>query len=690
MLPSDLLALRGVEDPQISPAGDAIVYVQSRFNVTENKTERSLWRVRGGRAERFTQGTSDRAPRWSPSGNAIAFVRRGNGEKDDEKKSSLYAMPLDGGEPRVVAGPFERIGTPAWSPDGRRIAFAAAVQTAPTDTTVALDEESGARHITALPYKSDSLGLFDGKRMHVHVATIDGDVRVLTGGAFDAADPAWSPDGAMLAFVANPGVQEGAFANDVYAVSSSGGELQRLSTMNGIFGAPEYSRDGKEIAVVGLDIDEFSGRRNAQLWCIPANGGTARSLTPDRACYLGDACISDMRAHESSRPYWTPGDKEIVVQRSQEGACTLVAYARDGSGSREVAGGELEIYAFSGAVDGTIGFASTDVADPGSIALLRAGKLERLANDNAEWLAAHPPQRPQRLRPKAADGTVLDAWVLRAHTSNGTPKPLVHAVHGGPHGAYGFGYFFEFQLLASLGMHVVYGNPRGSQSYGESYADAITGRWGDLDASDLKAILEAAKAELGVDDRRKIAVEGGSYGGLMTTWLLGHTKDYACGISMRAVNDYVSEALASDIPRFLERELKADWTDNGRRLFEISPIRGASQIDVPLLIVHSERDFRCPIDQGEQLFSLLRQLEADVEFVRFTADGHDLSRNGTPRNRVLRYRAIAHWLRSHLGLEERGRGAGWLFAPVDGETEPAKKETDEADVHARPRYAAVN
>ena len=689
MFPSDLLALCGVEDPQISPDGVSVVYVQSRFNAAENASERSLWRVRNGRRERFTQGTSDRAPRWSPDGSAIAFVRKGDGKTDDEKKCHLYVMSLDGGEPRAIAGPFERIGAPAWSPDGRRIAFAAPVQTAPSDTTVAFDEQSGARHITALPYKSDAFGLSDGKRAHVHVATLEGDVRAVTSGAFDAGNPAWSGDGATLAFAANPGVEEGSFANDVYAVGSSGGELRRLTSMNGMFGVPVYSRDGSEIAVVGLDIDEFSGRRNAQLWCIPARGGAARSLTPDRAYHLGDASISDMRAHESSPPYWTPGDKEIVVQRSHEGACTLVAYARDGSGSREIAGGELEIYSFSGAADGTIAFASSDVADPGSIALLR-DTVERLPNDNAEWLAAHPPQRPQRLRPKAADGTVLDAWMLRARTSNGTPAPLVHAVHGGPHGAYGWGYFFEFQMLASLGMHVVYGNPRGSQSYGEGYADAITGRWGDLDASDLKAILEAAKAEFGVHDRSKIAVEGGSYGGLMTTWLLGHTKDYACGVSMRAVNDYVSEALASDIPRFLERELGADFSDGGKRLFELSPIRAAAQIDVPLLIVHSERDFRCPIDQGEQLFSLLRQLGADAEFVRFTADGHDLSRNGTPRNRMLRYRAIAHWLRSHLGLEERGRGAGWLFAPLDGEIDTAHEDVENAaDVHARPRYAGV-
>ncbi len=674
MLPSDFLGLIGIEDPQIAPNGVSTLYVRVQFDAADNETRRGLWRARDGAQMPFTQGSSDRVPRWAVDGRHVAFVR-----SDEEKKSYLYVMPADGGEPRRLAGPYGRIGAPAWSPDSRAIAFAATVAVEPQHATLAFDEESGARHILALPYKTDAVGLLDGKRMHVHVVSLDGDVRIVAKGSFDAGNPVWSPDGATLAFTANPGVQEGSFANDLYTVPAGGGDLRRLTHMHGIFATPAYSRDGREIAIVGIDTDEFSGRRNAQLWCVPASGGEPRSLTPDRRHYLGDAVITDMRTHEASPPYWTPDDREIVVQRSIEGACTLVAYARDGSGNRELAGGELEIYAFSGSAEGTIAFVSTDVADPGSIALLhRDGRVVRLPNENAQWLAQHPPLRPERLRPRAQDGSVLDAWLLRAVASNGAPAPLVHAVHGGPHAAYGCAYFFEFQMLASLGMHVIYGNPRGSQSYGEAYADAITGRWGDLDAADLKVILEAAKSKVGVHERARIGVAGGSYGGLMTTWLLGHGRDYGCGISMRAVNDYPSEALVSDIPRFLERELRADWNDGGRRLFDLSPIRGAADIEVPLLILHSERDYRCPIDQGESLFSLLRQLGKDVEFVRFSGDGHDLSRSGSPRNRLLRYRAIAHWLRVNFGLERTQRVAGWLFSPLDGErdVQPAKAESE--------------
>ncbi|MGH7715400.1 MAG: hypothetical protein ACREML_05310, partial [Vulcanimicrobiaceae bacterium] len=362
LTPSDFLGLIGVEEPQISPDGRSVVYVRSRHNLEANRTERSLWRIRKMGSEAFTQGIADRAPRWSRDGTKIAFLRT-----NDEKETHLFVTFADGGEPRAIAGPFARIGPPAWSPDCTRVAFAAAIDMDAAQTTVAFDEPSGARHIVALPYKHDSIGLLDGKRMQIHVVTLDCDVSVVASGAFDAGTPVWSPDGKRLAFVANPGVGERLYANDLYDVPAEGGELRRLTSMNGIFDAPAFSRDGRELAFIGYEDDKvISGARNRQLWCLPAGGGKPRSLTPDRAEYLGDAVMSDMRGHDDAAPVWTPDDQEIVIQRSLEGHCDLAAYKRDGSGKRELAGGEMEIYAFSGSRTGAIVFASSDVTDPGS------------------------------------------------------------------------------------------------------------------------------------------------------------------------------------------------------------------------------------------------------------------------------------------------------------------------------------
>jgi dipeptidyl aminopeptidase/acylaminoacyl peptidase len=272
------------------------------------------------------------------------------------------------------------------------------------------------------------------------------------------------------------------------------------------------------------------------------------------------------------------------------------------------------------------------------------------------------------VRPRASDGQLLDLWLLDPDVA--TDAPYVLQVHGGPHTAYGCAFMFEFQMLAAHGIGVAFGNPRGSQTYGHAYADAIVGDWGGLDASDVLALLDAAQGHASIDPAR-IGLAGGSYGGFMTTWLLGHCKRFAAGVSMRAVNDFVSEVGATDLGWFLEGEVGAPWIDGGRALFEKSPMRSAHEIDVPFLVEHSERDYRCAIDQGEQLFTLLRRLgRAPVEFVRFTGDGHSLSRSGKPRNRILRLRSIAHWFIRHLrpaGVEAVPEAAGALFAPLTTE-----------------------
>ena len=221
---------------------------------------------------------------------------------------------------------------------------------------------------------------------------------------------------------------------------------------------------------------------------------------------------------------------------------------------------------------------------------------------------------------------------------------------------------------------MVYGNPRGgAPATDRRFANAITGDWGGVDASDVLSILDAAVATAAFDSARVAAV-GGSYGGFMTTWLLGHSDRFATGISMRACNDFVSFTGATDIGFFLEAELGFDATSAGmRELFERSAIRAAENITAPLLVMHSERDFRCPIDQGEQLFNILRMLgKCEAEFVRFTSDGHELSRGGKPRHRVLRLRAIANWLLRQLEVAERESGddvAGSLFRPLPEEAE---------------------
>ena len=657
-----------------SPARDGrVFYVLATLDEPADETRTAIYAVRAGETpERFTSGTSDRMPRPAPDGTRLAFVsERGEGKR-------VYVASLAGGEAQPVSPAYDAIVALAWSHDARTLAF---VATAPHDAAqarIALDERSGARHIRGLPFKSDDDGLLDGRRRHLFTLEPGGEPVQITSGDFDVHGPAWSPDGAQLAFSAQIGVPEASFLEDVYIVSREGGAPAKVTDSRGAAHWPVFSHDGRQIAYLGHERgDDSGGRFNTELFVRPLSGGAARSLsaTVDRS--MADDILCDTRGGAYQAPVWSGDDAEIFVSRSSEGTCAIAAFAYATGAQRIVAGGERDIFAFSLARDGGFAFAFSSPTVPAEIATLEGAGAERVLTDCNAWLAERSLRVPRRVRPHAADGTELDLWLLDAEPNRegAAGGPYVLQVHGGPHAAYGFAFMFEFQMLAAHGIGVGFGNPRGSQSYGEAYADAITGDWGGIDVDDVFALLDGMLANAPVDVTR-VGLAGGSYGGFMTTTVLGRSDRFAAGVSMRAVNDFVSEVGASDLGWFLERETAAPWTDAGAKLFALSPMRTAHRIDVPLLVEHSERDYRCAIDQGEQLFTLLRRLgRKQTEFVRFVGDGHGLSRNGKPRNRVLRLRAIAHWFVRHLrpaAIEAVPENAGALFAPLSTENEAAQ------------------
>ncbi len=668
LVPNDLYRFTLPSDPNIAPDG-RVFYVLATQDEAKNETLTAIWAVRAGAAAtRFTSGERDRSPRVSPDGTMLAFI----GDRGDGKRA--YVVSLDGGEARTIVPAYDAIGDVVWSPDSRSLAFVATTPLDAGTARIAHDEKTGARHIRALPFKSDDDGLLDGRRKHLFTVAVSGsgEPRRLTHGDFDVQTPAWSPDGAAIAFAAQIDAPEYAFYTDIFVVTLDDGTVVKRTRSLGPASHPSFSHDGATLAYIGHERgDDAGGRFNVELLIVPASGGEPTSLSAHVDRSVVDFVICDIRGTGGQQaPLWSQNDDELFVPLSDAGSCGIAAFAFDGGAHRVLLGGERDIFSFTRNAAGTFAFVYSSPTVPSELGLFGAEREETQLTSCNAWLAERSIRAPRRVRPCAADGQRLDLWLLEP--ADARAGPYVLQVHGGPHAAYGHAFMIEFQVLAGLGIGVAYGNPRGSQTYGHAYADAITGDWGGIDASDVLSLLDGAVANASLDSKR-IGLAGGSYGGFMTTWLLGHSKRFAAGVSMRAVNDLVSEVGATDLGWFLEREVGSSWTtDAGLKLFLGSPMRSAHEIDVPLLVEHSERDFRCAIDQGEQLFTLLRRLDRhQTEFVRFAGDGHGMSRNGNPRNRILRLRAIAHWFVRHLkpaGVAAVKESAGALFEPLPTET----------------------
>lgn len=668
--PDDLYALTLGDDPQISPDGERVAYIQVTMDRQSYEYRRSIWMVPSsdGPARQYTAGPNDTSPRWSPDGRQLAFVRapaRSVKPKDTEErargigKPQIWLMPADGGEAHQLT--FERhgAGSPTWSPDASTIVYVAA--TGEADDPEAEDAQLDSKHVPAvrtldrLLYRTDGHGWIYERRAHLFsVPATGGDARQLTDGDWDDASPAWSPDGRRLAFVADRTAQRWTWpGSDVWVLDLASGELRRLTDEAMECGAPSWSPDGQTLAFLGAPRRGSGG--HADLYIAPADGdGPAERLTAEFAPTCGDSCIDDMRAgHGSGAPAWSPDGQRIYFLASFRGATLVYAAPRAGGEPAAVTHGECHVYGFTFDTDRRmLALAISDPRIPGDIYVQHAdhaGEPRRLTELNAALFAEVALAQPQEFTFTGADGWSLQGWVLRpADSEPQQVLPAVLQVHGGPAAMYGYSFFFEFQVLASQGYAVIYSNPRGSTGYGRIFSGAVVGDWGGRDYQDIMAGLDAAIAHGGIDADR-LAVAGGSYGGYMTLWIVGHTDRFKAAVSMRVLSNWASFFGTSDIGTFFAvDQIDATPWDNLEQLMRHSPITSVANIHTPLLILHSDQDLRCPVSEAEQVFAALTYLGRETKMVLFEEQTHDLSRNGHPRSRVLRLRHILDWVTGHV------------------------------------------
>jgi dipeptidyl aminopeptidase/acylaminoacyl peptidase len=641
MRPEDVYELRWAADPRIAPDGETVAFVAWGVDREENDYSSSIWLVPAdgsGPAQPFTaSGKQDAAPRWSPDGSRLAFVSNRDG-----KTKQLYVIPATGGEARRLTDLPEDVTETVWSPDGTRLAFTSRVRDPEYDEED--DRRRRPRRFTRLQFKLDSEGWIGDRRRHVFTVPADGSAppTQLTHGDYEDQSPQWSPDGRRLVFAsARQDDWDVEMFRDLYVVDTEGGEPAALTKGDAWYEAPSWSPDGSAIAC-RFGKGDFDFPRHGQIAMLDPETGEPRLLTTalDRNC----APYPEVR-----EPVWD-GDSLLFVLEDS-GNRTLYRVGVDRSAAPEpVVDGELSIVAFD-CVEGQIVHAASLPTVP---AELYAGEA-RLTEVSAPFTSGRELSEPERFTAVSADGSEVEAWLMRPLGFDPSRRyPVLLNIHGGPFSQYGNTFFDEFQVYAEAGYVVVYSNPRGSSGYSEEWGRAIRGPvedgpgWGTVDYEDVMAVVDEALQRFDFCDPERLGVLGGSYGGYMTSWIVGHTDRFRAACSERAVNNFVLEGGSSDISHATKSFVGAHWFEAPEAYLKLSPSTYAANITTPLLILHSEDDLRCPIGNAEDLFGILRILRREVELVRFPVESHELTRAGSPIHREMRFETILEWFDRHL------------------------------------------
>lgn len=646
MKPSDLPALRVPGTPTLSPDGRFAVVAVRHPDLELDDYVSQLWLVPtdgSAPARRLTHGPQDTSPVWSPDGRWLAFLRaeRSEARSDPRRvgKPQLWVLPMDGGEARRLTDHPLGAEAPVWSPDSTRLAYLARVPEPGrygTDERIPPEAEP-PRRITKLRYRLDGLGYTLDRRRHVWTVELaEAEPVRVTGGDCDHTGVDWSPAGDLLAFTAarHPDADDD-LRCDVWVCPPDGSSIRALTSGGFDASQPRFSPDGRTVCFAATPLaapDRYPAGCNTGLWAVPVDGtAPARRLT-------------DREAHTLARGgmLLTTGDG-VLFTEEHRGAVRLLEVLYRGGEPRVLVDGPRQVLGVATA-GGVTAVTVTDPTSPGELAVVDDAGL-RAVTSFGDRFAAEVAVRPMvELTATAPDGYPVHGWVIRPPGDG--PHPVLLMIHGGPFYQYGWTLFDEAQVYATAGYAVVMGNPRGSSGYGEAHGRAVVGDVGRVSAMDLLALLDAALDGDPSLDRDRVGVLGGSHGGFMAIWLAAHHGErFRAAITERALTAIDSFTGSSDIGWFFADALYGP--DPARREAQ-SPLTHAERISLPMLIIHSEQDWRCPLEQAQRLFVTLRRRGVPAELLVFPGEGHELSRSGRPSHRVARFEAILDWWRRHL------------------------------------------
>lgn len=704
----DLFQFNWIGDPQISPDGSRVAFVKVTVNDKKDGYDTSLWSVSlSGDAtpQRITSGNHDSSPRWSPDGKWLAFLRTPEpspAASGPPRPSGpqLYMLPMTGGESWKFTDLPRGAGSAVWSPDGAMIAFVST--TSPDDlakqrrerskpaektdkdekkdstpenreaskTTAAgaeSEHESDVRVITRAVYRFNGAGYADPKHpQHIWVVTAPQSSeqtvqpKQLTSGQFQENNPIWSKDGSRIYFETER-VLEPYYElahTDIYSISSAGGEPTKLLTINMGMGEVSLSPDGKRMAFCASVSEPVQSYTEPDLWVV--------DLTPDAkprnltAKYDFDMCSGvggdqgTPRAGGSEQVIWSPDGTSLITTTAREGKANLVHVEISSGKVTEVTHGNQAVERFRATKDGAkfVLLISTPV-NIGDLFLLdgssSGSQPAQITHINDKLFSQLNITPPEEIWYNSFDGKRIEAWIQKPPDFDPAKKyPLILDIHGGPHTAYGYVFDHEFQWMAAKGYVVLYPNPRGSTSYGQEFGNIIQYHYPGDDFRDLMLGVDEV-IKRGYIDPKKLGVTGGSGGGLLTNWVVGHTDRFAAAVAQRDIASWAAWWYSADFTLFQPSWFKGAPFQDPQDYIARSPLTYIQNVKTPLMLVLGEADYRTPPEAGgEEMFRALKFLKRPTVMVRFPGESHELSRSGQPWHRIERLEHIVGWFDKYL------------------------------------------
>ncbi|WP_336759947.1 S9 family peptidase [Paenibacillus sp. USHLN196] len=664
IMPEDLRHYRWISQPVISPNG-RVAYVEQTIDQDKNEYNTQIRGISldGDEDIALSDGTKDSSPAWSPDGTQLTFIRSEDGGK------GLWTLDSDKNEPVMLISPARKILSYIWSPNGKYIAFTSKVQPEEQQNKAEVHPESApllrGKVFERTTPKAEGSGWWDGQYSHLFVYEIEsGKITQVTSGLWNISAPAWSPDSQNLSFISKQVEDEELDADllhftDVYSIRLGESDLFKVTDSSLAVSQFSYSPDGQQLILIASDRKYGSGSHN-RLYAVPVHRGIPRPIAPQVDMQLGNAALGDMKSAAASPSPITDNKHSelgVYVLGTQNGNVD-VYHIQDNGECKSVTGdGEKDVYQYTLTPDGTsLVIAALTAEHPGELYRvdITSGEMFRLTRRNDEFMAELAINVPVRVEFTSLDGWPIQGWLATpaVRSSNGK-LPLILQIHGGPHAMYTGTFSHEMQTLAAQGYAVLWVNPRGSMGYGQEFARACRGDFAGGDYRDLMEAVDYALATYDFLDESRLGVAGGSYGGVMTNWIVAHTHRFKAAVTQRCISNWLSMYGTSDIGiSYVEGVIGGNPAENAEFLWSRSPLAHAHHIETPLLIMHGEQDYRTPIAQAEELYTTLKRYGKKTKLIRYPGSNHSLLKSGKPSLRIDSFEQVNAWFNQYLGKEE--------------------------------------